>query len=110
MLRVLVVALLALGCGPDKGTGGPGPGASGPCAEVADTVRALYSTERSGNAELDAELLEANVHMVLADCETDAARFSACIRRAGTVEALERDCLVPLADDGSNEARRFGAQ
>lgn len=97
---------------PDKTTGnGAGTGGiavAGACAELAGAVRDLYRTETTGNPELDAEVLEANVHMVLADCSTDPERFAPCIRRARSIPLLERDCLIPLDDDGTVEGRRFG--
>lgn len=117
MTRALVIAaalaLCAPGCkrGSDPGGGkasGTGGVIAGPCAEVAGAVRELYRSESTGNPELDADVLEANVHMVLADCSSDPDRFAPCIRRAGSVAALERDCLIPLDDEGASEGRQFG--
>jgi hypothetical protein len=115
MPRALLIAALTLcaaGCkgsansGPTGGTGS-GTAIAGACGEMAETVRALYRTESTGNPELDADLLDANVHMILTDCSTDPDKYTACIRRASTVDDLERDCLIPIDDEGAVEGRRF---
>lgn len=107
MIAALALATCKGGPGNGHAGGNPGSGISPECSDVAETVRGLYRSESTGNPELDADVLEANVHMVLSDCSTDPPRFTACIRRAGSVAELERDCVIPLDDEGNVEGRRF---
>jgi hypothetical protein len=116
MVRALVIAMLALApaaCTNGSKSGGTGAGSgtktqiAAPCGALADKVRDLYRSEKTGKPELDADLLEANVRMVLTDCSSDPARFTPCIQRADSVSSLERDCLIPLDDEGAVEGRRF---
>lgn len=118
MIRALAIAaLLSFGASCKGGgngnttTGGGNVGGGGninaECGELADTVRRLYRGETTGNPELDADLLEANVQMVLADCSTDPDKYVGCIRRSVSIAALERDCLIPLDDEGTVEAKQF---
>ena len=109
-LGILALALCACSGPGGKTTGGgagTGTAIAAPCAELTDSVRKLYASEQSGNPDLDADLLEANVHMVLSDCSTAPDKFTACIRTADSIASLERDCLVPLDDKGTVEGRRF---
>jgi hypothetical protein len=46
--------------------------------------------------------------MVLTDCRGDPARFAPCLRAAVSVPQMERDCLVPLDDEGKVEGQAFG--
>ena len=48
-----------------------------------------------------------NTHMILTDCRTDPARFLSCIKVATSVAELERNCTIPLDDEGTVEARQF---
>ncbi|MBE7454029.1 MAG: hypothetical protein HS111_35835 [Kofleriaceae bacterium] len=95
--------------GGDGGGGGAGGGGGDPaaCAELAPTVRALYQAE-AGPDGLTAEEVADNTELVLAECREAPARVAACARAATGVAQLERDCLAPLDDEGS-EGRRFGA-
>jgi hypothetical protein len=45
--------------------------------------------------------------MVLTDCRDDVRRVAPCIERARRVADLERECLIPLDDDGQVEGRKF---
>ncbi len=110
----VTLGLAACACKPRAGgaaIGGDGGGGGGgdpaACAELAPTVRALYQAE-AGPDGLTAEEVADNTELVLAECREAPARVVACARAATGVAQLERDCLAPLDDEGS-EGRRFGA-
>jgi hypothetical protein len=82
------------------------------CTALAERVRAIYGAEAPAQADpdrraLEADLLDANVDMVLADCRQDPERALPCLERARAVADLERDCLIPLDDEGLVEGSRF---
>lgn len=111
----VTLGLAACACKPRAGgaaiggDGGAGGGGGDPaaCAELAPTVRALYQAE-AGPEGLTTEEVADNTELVLAECREAPARVVACARAATGVAQLERDCLAPLDDEGS-EGRRFGA-
>lgn len=121
-MRIWLVVLIALAAplaGCKRGATGGGSGESSAalrCAAEADRIRAIYrreparpgETEDERSPELARDLLESNVEMVLADCETDPDRIVACIRRAESVTELEGECVIPLDDEGMVEQRQFG--
>ena len=125
-MRTWLVVLTALaatvagGCkrGSEAGGGSGESSAAVRCAGEADRVRGIYQREApppgDGEGEVPAalarDLLEANVEMVLTDCERDPDRVLACIRRAQSVEQLEGECVIPLDDEGMAEERQFGGQ
>lgn len=97
------------GTGTSTGTGGDPAACDGIVAHVTDLYRA--AAERSQQAEAErARMTEAevadNVAMVLAECRTSADRVVACATKATAVTQLERTCLAPLDDEGS-EGERF---
>jgi hypothetical protein len=109
------LAALILALGP--GCSGPGAAGAGDppqdrCAAETSRIRGLYVAEASpaegADPAVEADILAANVEMVLDDCRADPERAIPCIRRAGSVAALERDCVIPVDADGQIEERRFG--
>lgn len=70
------------------------------CDALADRVTALYEAEKVEHAA-------DNAAMILADCRTHPNRFVPCIEAAASVAALERDCVIPLDDEGTVEGRQF---
>lgn len=114
VLLVLGAAALAA-CNRGATTGSDGDGtAVTRCAGEAAHVRALYrgapapEGAKKTTPALEKELLEANVEMVLNDCETDPDRFVPCIERAESAATLESRCVIPLDDEGLVEQREFG--
>ena len=117
-MRGLVTAVAVLVCAGCPGKSKNKPPTSGdgadPCAAMAPKVEGLYralpTDSGAGDAgiALQADLLAANVHMVLKDCRTDPATFVPCLTKAQTVAEIESDCLVPLDDEGAGEGRAFG--
>ncbi len=112
-----IVAIWAcLGCpragtkGSSQGDGGDAPPSSDGCEQIRLRVRMLYTKNLAPgeSAELASDLLQANVDMVLADCRASPERVLPCVKSAAQVAQLERDCLIPLDDEGTVEGKRFG--
>ncbi len=129
---LLVVALVAVGAcackdgskangptGPSTGKEDATQGNPADCEKSIDRARALYEKAAEAEAKPDdsedvkalrAEILEDNVHMVLVDCKAHPDRFAPCLEKATSVEQMERDCLVPLDDEGTVEGKAFGGK
>ena len=109
----LVLAVCACssthGTGPGSGSGpGSGPGSASPpstattCDEVRPRVEQLYR----GEAQIKEpkrvdEAVADNTAMVMKDCARDPAKLVPCLARAGSVAELEKQCLFPLDDEGT---------
>lgn len=116
-LAALATCLLvaACGCSPSKGTGpgsagsgsNGGSGASGADCEAARAnVTALYQAQSTvGTAAKNATFVADNVAMVMTDCAADPGKVAGCAAGAKTIADLERDCLLPLDDEGSEGDR-----
>jgi hypothetical protein len=90
------------GSGSGSGTGGGDPAA---CATIEAHVTDLYRASAERTKLTDVEIAD-NVAMVLGECKEAAARVVPCVQRATAVDQLERQCLAPLDDEGS-EGERF---
>lgn len=121
MRRCLLFVLLAAGCpskpstGPSVGGGSQGSGTgSAPvvanatgCADVKAKVEALYRAEAQVKEPKRVEAAVAdNTAMVMTDCAKDPATAVPCIVKAQSVPELEKQCLVPLDDEGTEGERR----
>jgi hypothetical protein len=111
---VLVLGVTAIGC-PGKqgsapsGSGSQGQGTGAPivtnaktCDDVRGKLELLYRAEGELREpkRID-EFVADNTAMVLADCAREPARFVPCIARAQSVNEVEKQCVVPLDDDGT---------
>lgn len=125
----LATLLLVIGCsgggrtggsggGDDSGGGGGGggtPAAVDPrCEAVRPRVRSLYQAAQAAatqkpEPELAADLLAADVAMVMSDCAFDPDRVAPCAERASDAAELERTCLVPLDEEGAVDGDRFSS-
>lgn len=98
------------------GTGSAGEG--GPpvvadaktCDDVRARVEQLYRAEAERNTQgrdpaRVEEAVADNTAMVMTDCQTDPARFVPCIASVPTVAELERTCVIPLDDEGTEGER-----
>jgi hypothetical protein len=90
----------------DDSGGGPPPADLDPrCAKIQPQVRALYQKaqgpEASKDPALAADLLAANLTMVMNDCQTEPDRVAPCAERAPDAAELERTCLIPLDEEGA---------
>lgn len=116
LAMVAAAALLACACPGQSGTtGGGGGGGStggsgaGPCDGIRAKVEKLYRAEAEAKEPKRVEEAVAdNTAMVMNDCAKAPAKVAACVSAAGSVAALERECLAPLDDEGTEgeELRR----
>ncbi len=80
------------------------------CDDLKPTITALYRTaSKQGDKGAD-EAIADNTAMILRDCRTNAAKFAPCIKAAADVATLERDCIIPLDDEGRVEGKAFGGK
>ena len=120
-MRVIGFALLICGaCAcPSKQAGGPaGSGGSGSgssvtatepvkvdassCAGVRAKVEALYRAEaQQKEPKRVDDAVADNTAMVMADCAKAPAKIAPCIAGATSVAELEKACLVPVDEEGS---------
>lgn len=87
------------------------------CDGVRDRVHGLYAAaapappdESPEAAKLRQQEVADNTEMVMVDCRREPARVAPCAEKAPSVQALERDCLLPLDDDGKAEGDYFRAR
>jgi len=122
---VVFVAVLACACssknGPTTGGSQQGSGAGSDvavvtppssaktCDEVKPRIEQMYRAEAKAK-EAEARVEEAvadNTAMVMKDCATDPSKIVPCLAKAPTVAELEKSCLVPIDDEGTEgEARK----
>ena len=113
---VLLVACVTLAAAcPSKpatnGTGGQGSGGGGgapvvtnakTCADVKAKVEQLYRAEAEVKEPKRVEAAVAdNTTMVMNDCNKDPASFVPCIAKAQSIVELEKNCVVPLDEEGT---------
>lgn len=81
------------------------------CNHVRPRVEALYQKARDPTADKDqalaADLLAANVAMVMNDCRAEPDRVAPCAERAADAAELEKICLIPLDDEGAVDGDRI---
>ncbi len=86
------------------------------CDALRERVHGLYAAapapadESPEAAALRQQEVADNTEMVMVDCRRDPARVAPCAEKAPSVAALERDCLLPLDDDGKAEGDYFRAR
>ena len=106
----LVAMAVTLGCGcPGPGsstTGGGGGGGSGGTARLCDDIRPkverLYRAEAQANEPKRLEEAVAdNTTMVMNDCAKAPAKVAGCVNGVSSVAELEKKCLAPLDDEGT---------
>ena len=112
----IAAALLACACsgkgGATTGGGGGGgtdPGAAGLCDGIRAKVEQLYRGEaQAKEPKRVAEAVADNTTMVMNDCARAPAKVSRCVNGVSSVPELEKKCLVPLDDEGTEgeELRR----
>jgi hypothetical protein len=109
MIRLLLLALLACGCGnkpPSTGNTSGSTGSAAPSGTACDPLRArvaeLYRAHlRDRDPARLAEAVADNTTMVMNDCLQAPDTTAACIAAATTVPELEARCLIPLDDEGT---------
>ena len=117
---LVVVAVVAAGCSGKPKTApttqGSGsnvavvtpPSSAKTCDEVKPRVEGMYRAEAQANEPKRVDEATAdNTAMVMKDCATDPAKFVPCLAKVPTVAELEKQCLVPIDDEGTEgEARK----
>ena len=114
MMRWLIPAVILCACsssnkqGTGTGTGSvakPAIGAATTCDGLRPRVEELYRAEAQAKEpkRVD-EAVADNTAMVLGDCAKDPGKVVACVNAAATVAEIERTCLRPLDDEGSEGA------
>jgi len=107
-LRSLVVVIVAACACPTKPPAPPATAGSGAataaasCEDLRHKVEQLYRAEaevaeprRVDDATAD------NTAMVMTECAKDRARVVPCLDRSRTIAEIEKQCLAPLDDEGT---------
>jgi outer membrane lipoprotein SlyB len=120
---LLLTSVFACACPPKptssptngQATGGQqgsavGSGSGGPvatqCDEVKGRVEDLYRVEAQQNEPRRVEEAVAdNTAMVMADCARQPQIAVPCLETVATVAQLEKQCLVPIDDEGTEGER-----
>ncbi len=109
-MKRAVLAVLLVACGSKQGgTGsGTGTGTQPPTGPISDCTSARPKVEQLYRADAQAkepkrvdEAVADNTQMVMKECAKDPAKVSACIAKATTTDDIEKQCLVPLDDEGT---------
>lgn len=111
MKRVAVIVWCACSSTHGTGPGGAGSGAgSGPpvtsnaktCDDVKLRVEQMYRAEAEVKEpkRVD-EAVADNTTMVMNDCAKDPGKTVPCLASAASIAELEKQCLVPLDDEGT---------
>jgi hypothetical protein len=95
------------GGGGTGGTGGKAPPAA--CDGIRAKVEQLYRAEAQAKEpkRVD-EAVADNTTMVMNDCAKAPAKVTACVNAASTIAEIEKKCLIPLDEEGTEgeELRR----
>lgn len=89
------------------GTGRAGRGTTSAlsCDDVRAHVEQLYRAEAQAKEPTRVDEAAAdNTTMAMNDCAQDPATRAPCLARAASVAELERQCLTPLDDEGTEGA------
>ena len=114
-MRVFCVLGLLVACAcPGKKSPAPSGNATvevAPAAATCDGVKSKVAQLYRAEGEMKEpkrvdELVDDNTKMVMTDCAKDPAKFAPCIAKAQTVAELEKQCLVPLDDEGTEAEKR----
>lgn len=117
-IPIACLCVFLIGCGSNKSSqrasnrGDGGTVSLQGCDALKAKVEGLY--RKSAKSEevsinLQSEYISANLHMVMKDCQRDAAVLP-CLQRSKSVAEIESNCLLPLDDQGNAEAKEFSAQ
>jgi hypothetical protein len=113
-MRAWLVFLMACACpakpGPitaSTGSGSAPPVAATTCEGVKPRVEALYRGEAQQKEPARVEeAVSDNTTMVMNDCTKDPAKLVPCLAKVATVGELEKTCLIPLDDEGTEGDRK----
>lgn len=121
-MRVWLVLLMACACpakpAPVTASTGSGSAAHGSaaaidpvnattCEGVKARVEALYRGEAQHNEPTRVEeAVSDNATMAMNDCTKDPGKLVPCLSKVPTVAELEKTCLIPLDDEGTEGDRK----
>jgi hypothetical protein len=98
-----------MGGGGSGGGGAGSAGAASPCEGIRGKVEQLYRAEAQAREpkRVD-EAVADNTTMVMNDCAKAPAKVARCVDGVASVPELEKKCLAPLDDEGTEgeELRR----
>jgi len=99
----LVAIVLVAGCPkPETKPPPPPPPAGTTCDSLRPKLEQLYRAEaQQKEPKRVEEAVADNTQMVLGDCAKQPDRVIACVSKAGTVAEIEKDCVIPLDEEGS---------
>lgn len=108
-MRLLAFVLLVACACPSKSTGpvtgggtGSGGGSAAGCEGLRPKLEQLYRAEAQRQDPKRVEEATAdNTTMVLNDCAKAPDRVIRCVNAATSVAELEKQCVLPLDDEGS---------
>lgn len=106
-----LVLLVLLACSSKQGTttngsggGGLGKPPSTACDGAERKVTELYRAESVANKDKPERAREAvadNTQMVMNECVKSPDKVASCVDRVSTATELEKQCLAPLDDEGT---------
>ncbi len=84
------------------GGSGSAPAVTATCDGMKAKVAELYRAEAQAKEpkRVDDAVAD-NTAMVMTDCAKDPARVAACLDKAQTVADIEKQCLAPLDEEGT---------
>ena len=78
------------------------PGNATTCEGAKPKVEALYRAEAQQKEPKRVEdAVSDNTTMVMNDCAKDPAKFVPCLNRVTTIAEMEKQCLIPLDEEGT---------
>ena len=77
------------------------------CAEIKSKIEALYRAEaQQKEPKRVEEAVSDNTTMVMNDCNKASAKVLPCLNKATTIVAVEKECLLPLDDEGTEGEKK----
>jgi hypothetical protein len=105
MNRAVLLVLVACACPSTKATPpvkSPPVASATTCDGVKPRMQDLYRAEaQQKEPKRVDEAVADNTQMVMNDCAKDPDKTVPCLAKAGSVAELEKDCLIPLDDEGT---------
>ncbi len=110
MMRCALLVLLLAGCpskpptttGTGTGSGSGTPPANDACGRVRAKVEAMYRAEaQQKEPERVEEAVRDNTEMVMGECAKNPAAIEPCVANAQAIDIIEKTCLAPLDEEGS---------
>ena len=105
MKRAVLLVLVACACPSTKTAPpvkSPPVASAATCDGIKPRVEDLYRAEaQQKEPKRVDEAVADNTQMVMNDCAKDPDKTVPCLAKVGSVAELEKDCLIPLDDEGT---------